>query len=33
MNAVETRELTRTFGTLDAVQGLTLEVPREASTL
>jgi len=27
MNAVETRELTRTFGTLDAVRGLNLEVP------
>ncbi len=27
MNAVETRELTRTFGTLDAVRGLSLEVP------
>jgi ABC-2 type transport system ATP-binding protein len=27
MNAVETRELTRTFGTLDAVRGLNLQVP------
>ena len=27
MNAVETRDLTRTFGTLDAVRGLNLEVP------